>query len=315
MIQKGQLTSPNMLRYHTLKKKPAHFKSFTGFTVEEFENLADEIHLDWAELQKSFYKPEKKRLRKYGGGRKLKLATLEDQLLLALVWVKLYCTNCLLEYLFGIDETKIKGYRKRIQPLFQNLFLLPKDKRKKIRTLEELRKIIPDLDAVISDATEQQISRPGKKRKQRKYYSGKKKKHTVKTQITSTVSTYILDVSESVEGKRSDYKLLQESGVLKWIRNLKLYVDLGYQGIDSDFPEINAVIPRKKPRGKPQTRSNKIFNRKMSRIRVRVENAIAKLKKFRVLGEKFRHNLKDYNATFRMIASLVNFRTLQRNFE
>lgn len=303
-----------MLRYHTLKKKPAHFKSFTGFTVEEFENLVDEIHLDWAELQKSFYKPEKKRIRKYGGGRKLKLATPEDQLLLTLVWAKLYCTNDLLEHLFGIDESNVGRYLKRIRPLFQNLFLLPKDKRKKIRTLEELRKIIPDFDVVIGDATEQLIPRPGKKHWQKKFYSGKKKRHTIKTQIASTVSTYILDVSESVEGKRSDYKLLQESGILKWIQDLKLYLDLGYQGINSDFPEINAVIPRKKPRGKPQTRSNKIFNRKMSRIRVRVENAIAKLKKFRVLGEKFRHNLKDYNATFRMTASLVNFRTLQRNF-
>ena len=303
-----------MLRFSTLKKKPSHFKSFTGFTPEEFENLVAEIETDWKKLKLTFYKPSKQRQRKVGGGRNPKLITVEDQLLLTLVWVKLYCTNCLLEYLFGIDETRIKQYRTRIEPLLQNFQLLAKDKRKKIRTLEELRRMIPDLDEIIGDSTEQQILRPEKKRRQKKYYSGKKKHHTIKTQLIIDKHGRILDISESVEGKKSDYKLLQASGVLKWVRNLKLYLDSGYQGINSDFPELDATIPRKKPRGKPQSRSNKIFNKKLSRIRVKVENTIAKLKKFRVLSEKYRHNLKEYNSIFRMVASLINFRTQQRNF-
>lgn len=303
-----------MLRYKTLKKKPRHFKSFTGFTVTEFDNLVKEIHTDWQQLRQSYYKPKSERTRKHGGGRKQSLATIEDQLLLTLVWAKIYCTNYLLEHLFGIDETNISRYLNRIRPVLQNLYLLPKNRRKKIRTLEELRQIIPDLDEVIGDATEQPIPRPTKKRRQKKYYSGKKKRHTIKTQIITARSGYILDISESVEGKRNDYKLLQESGVLQWIKKMKMYLDSGYQGINSDFPEVNAVIPRKKPKGKPQTRSNKIFNRRLSSIRIKVENAFAKLKKYRALGEKYRHNLRDYNSTFRMIASLVNFRTLQRNF-
>lgn len=48
--------------------------------------------------------------------------------------------------------------------------------------MEELLKYFPELEAFL-DTTEQEIPRPENRRRRKSYYSGKKKRHTVKTQI------------------------------------------------------------------------------------------------------------------------------------
>jgi len=56
-------------------------------------------------------------------------------------------------------------------------------KTQRLTTLTEVEKLLPGLAAFI-DATEQEIPRPKNKRKRKTHYSGKKKKYTVKTQLT-----------------------------------------------------------------------------------------------------------------------------------
>src|SRR3990167_9363281 len=97
-----------------------------------------------------------------GAGRKKALETFEDQLLLTLVWSRHYPTYLFLEYLFGIDESTISRNLNEITLLLQDRFLFQdprKSGRKQIRTLEELREIIPDIDEILADATEQKIPR------------------------------------------------------------------------------------------------------------------------------------------------------------
>jgi len=53
---------------------------------------------------------------------------------------------------------------------------------KRLRTVDEVEHYFPGFLAFI-DSTEQQIPRPVDERKRRAYYSGKKKKHTVKIQL------------------------------------------------------------------------------------------------------------------------------------
>jgi hypothetical protein len=59
-------------------------------------------------------------------------------------------------------------------------------------------------------------------------------------------------------------------------------------------------------------RSQKIWNKKQRRVRITVEHTIAQLKTFKVLAERYRHSLQNYNQTFRFVANLVAFRMLQR---
>ena len=308
-----------MMRYHTLRHQPKQFQSFTGLMVEEFDRLTALIHDDWIRQHtERLNKGNPRRKRKQGAGRKYALPALEDQLLLILVWSRLYLVYFVLEHLFGIDESTVSRTIVRIMPLLQDRFILPERlPKKKIRTLEELKEFLPpdiDLDDILVDGTEQSIPRPQKKRKRKAHHSGKKKRFTVKTQIATSRKGIILHVSGSVPGRMHDYKLFKQSILPKIIpKESRLYGDSGYQGIRKDFPKLQSVIPYKRTKThKELTRGEKIHNTKQRRIRVTVEHALSRLKKYTVLAAPYRHSLHNYDATFRFVANVVNFRMIQR---
>ena len=76
--------------------------------------------------------------------------------------------------------------------------------KKRLKTPEEVEKYFPGLLAFI-DSTEQQIPRPADKNKRKMYYSGKKKRHTVKNQIMVNKDGYILHKAVHKKGRRHDY--------------------------------------------------------------------------------------------------------------
>jgi hypothetical protein len=78
------------------------------------------------------------------------------------------------------------------------------NKTKRLKTPEEVEKYFPGLLAFI-DSTEQQIPRPADKNKRKMYYSGKKKRHTVKNQIMVNNRGYILHKVVHKKGRRHDY--------------------------------------------------------------------------------------------------------------
>jgi hypothetical protein len=280
--------------------------------------LVTVIRDDWTtERLKRLEKNNPNRQRKIGGGRKLALPMLEDQLLLALVWAKLYFSYLMLEYLFGIDESTVSRIVTAIPALLQDRFVFQdprKSGKKKITTIEELKHMFPDIDDILADATEQEILRPEKKRKRKPYHSGKKRKFTLKTQIATKRDGLIIHVSPTVGGRTHDYKLFKKSGLPEIIpKGATAYVDNGYQGIKKDYPDLTVSIPFKRHRRHTElTRSEKIYNKKQRRVRITVENSIARLKKYSVLSGVWRHSLQNYNQTFRFVANIVNFRMIQR---
>ena len=89
-------------------------------------------------------------------------------------------------FMFGIDDSRVCRIIKTLEPLLANLVGI-----KKNRTLthEEIAQLI--------DVTEQVIERPAKKQKY--YFSGKKRRHTFKTEIRVTPEGKICNISGSVE--------------------------------------------------------------------------------------------------------------------
>jgi hypothetical protein len=308
------------MRYHTLHKRPKHFLAFTGLTTQEYDHLINALRSDWISQHiQRLTRPDRKR--RIGGGRKYAMPELEDQLLLTLVWAKVYPSYLFLEYVFGIDESTISRVIGSIKPLLQDRFVLPDPRRekgrKKITTLEELKAFLPpdiDLDDILVDGTEQAIPRPEKKRKRTRHHSGKKKRFTIKTQIATTRHGLIVHVSKPIPGRTHDYKLFKASILPKIIpKESRLYGDSGYQGIQKDFPALHSVIPFKRTRKhKELTRSEKIYNTKQRKVRVTVEHTLSRLKKYRALADTYRHSLHNYEPTFRFVANLVNFRMIQR---
>lgn len=308
------------MRYNSLRHRPKHFLAFTGLKVEEFDRLVALVHSDWVSQRiERLSRPDRKR--KIGGGRKYALPDLEDQLLLSLVWSRLYPAYLFLEYLFGVDESTVSRLVQSTKLLLQDRFVFQDPRkqkgRKKITTWEELKQALPpdiDLDDILMDGTEQPIPRPEKKRKRTAHHSGKKKRFTVKTQIATTRNGFILHVSGSDHGRKHDYRIFKESILPKLIpKDIRLYGDSGYQGIQKDYPHLHSMIPHKRSGNHQElTRSEKIQNTKQRRVRVKVEHALSRLKKYRVLADTYRHSLQNYNQTFRFVANLANFRMIQR---
>ncbi|MER5176074.1 MAG: transposase family protein [Candidatus Nitrosocosmicus sp.] len=99
-----------------------------------------------------------------------------------------------------IDIQKIDSLIRPCLPIPQKLYNITK----RLKTPEELEEYFPGFLAFI-DSTEQQIPRPVDKRRCKMYYSGKKKRHTVKNQIMVNNRGYIIHKVAHKKGKRYDY--------------------------------------------------------------------------------------------------------------
>lgn len=301
------------MRFHSLSKRPRHFQSLTGFTPQEFADLARLMRPEWENQRLKRFKTKRKRM--IGGGRKLKIEEFADRLLVFTVYARLYLPYLLIEYLFGIDESSICRIIQEMTPLLSEKIIINRPA-KRIRTMEELKELIPDLDEILLDSTEQAIPRPQNKRQRKKYHSGKRKAHTLKTQIITDPKGLILQVADSSPGRIHDYKYFKETPLPLWLQNhpeITLYADRGYQGINSDYPNIKAKIPIKRTRWKTElTLREKIFNTRLSRKRIVIEHTLAQLKKFRILAEKYRNAKEQYSLIFKSVAFFSNFRMLER---
>lgn len=305
-----------MLRFESLAKRPRHFQSFTGLAVPEFRALTNEVRGAWENERRRRGK-QRNRQRKPGGGRKLALPSLEDRLLVFAVYAKLYSSYLLLEHLFGIDESTVCRMVQEFAPLLAKRFVIQRRPGKKITTLDELKELIPDLDEVLVDTTEQKIPRPQKKRVRRTHHSGKKSAFTLKTQLVTDARGRILHVADPIPGRRHDYAYFQKTAVPRWLSRhpeITAYGDRGYQGVNTDYPKARMRTPIKRSRKKRVlTRSEKIRNTKLSKKRIVIEHTFAHLKKFRLLGEAYRNARERYGDLFKAVACLVNLRMALRS--
>lgn len=143
-----------------------------------------------------------------------------------------------------------------------------------------------------------------RKKKQRDYYSGKKKRHTIKTQIVVNKLTAEIVCICSDKGKTHDFRIFKESGTHVNPEAL-IAVDSGYQGLQKIH--ANTELPKKRSKKNPLKDEDKKRNREIASKRVLNENVIGVLKRFRILAEKYRNRRKRFNLRFNLIAGIYNF--------
>jgi len=135
-----------------------------------------------------------------------------------LLYYRSYSTQFFIGQFLGIDDSRVCRLIRQLEPLLAQVVPLPKK-----RTLS-----LQEVESLIVDATEQPIERP--KRNQKSYYSGKKKCHTLKTEIRTTAEGRILRVSSAYPGSVHDFALSKTEPPLH--PNTRVFVDAGYQGLD-----------------------------------------------------------------------------------
>ena len=296
-----------MITYLKLSKKPKQFLSFTGITMQQFDAIVIDVKKQYSITEKARLS-KRKRLRKIGAGHKFDLSV-QDKLVMLLVYYRLYITCELAGYLFDLDQSNVNRNIRYLEPAVKQSIPIPAKiyaNSKKINNISQLQEFFPNLIA-ITDGTKQQIPRPKNRTKRKTHYSGKKKKHTVKNQITINLKGEIIHKPPHSSGRRNDYAILKiKHPVLS--EELMVFYDLGYLGVEKDFPKQISILPYKKKRGKELTISQKEWNKLQSKIRIKVEHAISKIKKFRISSDTFRNRLCRYDVISDIVCGIVNFK-------
>lgn len=273
------------LTYAAVSRKPQIFLRLTGTTVTEFQEMVERVKSLW-EIEVED--------RKRRHGRTGNLKTFEDKLFALLLYYRTYITHEFIGYLLGLHNANVCRLFKKLEPLVARKITIKKDRS---LTQEEIIKLL-------ADVTEQPTQRPQKKHKQKKAYSGKKKRHTLKVEIAMQDTGKILAVSRTAPGRVHDFRMRKEGKPLPG--NSQKFVDSGYQGLQK---LLNAVtLPFKRSKRRPLTVEQKQHNRELASFRMRVEHKIREIKIFRIMSETYRNFQKKHNVRFNIIAGIVNLK-------
>jgi hypothetical protein len=262
-----------------LRKK--QFRSLTGVEPGQFFQMIVRLRPEW----------ERRVARsKNRSGRPWGVGGLEDHLLVLLILYRCHITQDFLACLYGVDKATICRSLRRIETLARRVLGV----KKRISVTAE------EAQSLIMDCTEQQVQRPA--RKQRCWYSGKKKRHTIKNEIIITEPGKIASVSDDAPGRVHDIEIRRRGPPLP--KDAHGHADSGYQGYQKDHPALE--IPYKRTKKKPLTKDERDYNHALSRFRVRVEHAIARIKRFRILSDRYRYPRTGHIVKLSIIAGITN---------
>jgi hypothetical protein len=217
-----------------LQRLPDTFRRLTGLTPAAFGHLLAQLQPRHQQAQQR-RRDRPGRQRRPGAGRKHALS-LADRLLMLLLYYRTYATHAFLGFLFGIDDSAVGRNINPLQPLLAGLFRIPE---RRVSLSQE------DIRELFFDATERPTRRP--KHGQRAYYSGKKKRHTLKTQVVVVSRrkrpgpgrkprrARIAAVSATFAGKVHDKKVFDRTRVV-CPPGAKRTGDTGYVGTGLETP-------------------------------------------------------------------------------
>lgn len=235
--------------------------------------------------------------RRPGGGRIGNLRTPTEKLFFILFYYKCYPTFDVLGLLFDLDRSNACRNVQKLTLIAENVLekkmVLPE---RKISTVGELLELFPDVKDLFIDGTERPIQRPKDREKQKANYSGKKKAHTRKNILIVDKNRQIGYLSPPAEGKKHDFGMFKElfpPGVFP--KSITLWLDLGFTGVERDYPATTVMMPKKKPKRGVLTDAEKAQNKAISGFRVLVEHAIGGLKRFGIATEKCRNKDGQFN--------------------
>lgn len=84
--------------------------------------------------------------------------------------------------------------------------------------------------------------------------------------------------------------------------------DTGYQGLRKLHGK--SELPKKKSKKSPLTKQDKRTNQRLASERVVNENVIGRLKRFKIISDKYRNRRKRFGLRFNLIAAIYNWELL-----
>lgn len=272
---------PMALNYKKLSRYPHSVRRLLGIENNQLHGIIEQLTPIWEKHLKSSY-------RRFGRPYKHDLGSM---VVLLLIYYRSYITQEFLGYLFDLDKANVCRIIRKLEPLLARLLPIPK---RRVLSKEEVNQLLIDV-------TEQPIERP--KKRQKAYYSGKKKQHTLKTELRIDSQGTIVSLSKSYPGSKHDFAIFKEEPPPP--PGISLLADSGYQGLQ--LRHVSAQIPHKARNGRPLNASQKAYNRLLASQRIQIEHKIRSIKVFKIIGNRFRNKRKRYELKFKLVAGLVNW--------
>jgi len=303
MVEQSFVILPKMKNIlHYIHKYPHRTKQVLGIDHAQFLDLLTQAELKHNQLQAEI-ESQRIRVNAKGGGRK-PILSIAEQICLCLFYLRQYPTFEVLGIHFGISKTEANDtmhYWLNILRVLLPASLLDEAELRNI-DYKETQEWLEQFELIV-DSLEQARERPGDNDEQKKYFSGKKKQHTFKSQIiTLPKGQDIVDVVAGKKGPTSDVVIFydQES---KFSDKQEFVGDKAYVGAE------NVQTPHKKPRSGELTEEQKEENKELSSTRrIFVEHMIRLLRIFRITQERFRLKPSTYEQIIFTVCGLVRLR-------
>lgn len=274
--------------------KPGRLRALTGMRVKALGELLATVLPELIRRREQAKRNRSDRQRAVGGGAKRKLAPVQE-VLLVLIYLRHNVAHEVVGQMFGVSADQSENLFHQIVPLLRELFPSTRLEAEKRFRRQAPGLTIEKIDRILIDSFETSIPRPSLNARQKRFYSGKKGRHTLKTQVVSDATGEVLDLDAGHRGPAADKKIYQASGVAEQYPETSKQGDLAYQGT----PGVE--VPHKKPRGGELTAEQKQENRQRASVRVHVEHGIRRIKGFKIVRENYRHA----TGLFPMVASAV----------
>lgn len=97
---------------------------------------------------------------------------------------------------------------------------------------------------------------------------------------------------------------------MRWVNGIYAITDSGYLGIKR--LQNTSVLPKKRSKKHSLTKEEKESNRHISVQRALNENVIGKIKRFKILNDRYRNRRKRFGLRFNLIAAIYNLELEER---
>ena len=255
-------------------------------------------------------------------------------LLLALIRYYAGMSESSLQPWFGVDQSGVSRYLDLAAGILERIVVSPEfltGLLSMAESVDDITELVPHLRLLV-DGTHILRCRPDDKEQRKASYSGKKKQFTYNVQVITNCASLILNISEAVDGSTHDYALFKKhlDGAGAWLlelaetcraeeKKLEMASDLGYKGIDKDYPQFDHIQgtkrlrkdnPNYEPKRGGLSEEQARRNKAVSRIRIPVEWAMGDMKRYRILRGPYAGTAQDLGRDMNIIAGLSNINEL-----
>lgn len=284
-----------------IHKYPHRSKQILGISYKQFLQLVQQATLRQSQ-ERQRLEQTKMRINAFGGGRKPILST-ESEIGLCLFYLRHLPTFEILGLQFGISKTSANDIFHNWLRILRELLpaSLLEQVKNQVSDYQIVQELLTEFELLV-DSTEQHRQRPGEYQEQKKFFSGKKKRHTFKNQfIILPEAQDIVDVIVGRCGPASDINLLRE-------QQKKFGAAQKFKGDKAYIGEKNVTTPHKKPKNRELSETQKQENQVFSSSRILIEHMIRRVKVFQVAAQRFRLHPQTYQQVILTVCGLVRLR-------